>query len=43
MAKSQDLETVASKKDVTMEQDCSTNEVASKGKRLQSTPKDLKT
>ena len=43
MAKSQDLGTVASKKDVTMEQDCSTNEVASKGMRLQSTPKYSKT
>ena len=39
----QELETVASKKDVTMEQDCSTNEGATKGKRLQSTPKDSKT
>ena len=43
MAKSQDLGSVASKKDVTLEQDCSTNEAASKGKRLQSTPKDSKT
>ena len=43
MVKIQDLGSVASKKDVTLEQDCSTNEAASKGKRLQSTPKDWKT
>ena len=39
----QEQVTSASKKDVTLDQDCSTNNGTSKGKRLQSTPKDSKT